>query len=238
MVWYCSKFCQQTHWPFHRKNCKKNLHEKKVNTNDTNDIVDIEDIANPVIRRLLHKKSKQCSCKRCSSLCSGYGNPGIYGPEYFIKQLSEGVDTAILFKNIVADYQFEDKSNKAVFGLRPSKAVVETPGELAPFIPVKGACSMLGPKGCTLLRSNMPLGCVTTMVCETSNAIDKNKIPEVWNSPMGKHVIKLFYQYHLSIHPDALPFETQITKMTSEIENDPLKIIQTSLALYKLQMGV
>jgi hypothetical protein len=165
-----------------------------------NDGVDMEDLGNIKVLQKLRDESKQCSCSKCASLC--HGNPGIYSPDQFLDKDEDA--KAKLYVTLIEDYYLPEDDSPPIFFLRPA-AVGERPGSVADYVPSYGVCGNLTCNGCSLPRSEMPTGCLVALPCRTDGlrpSLDREQVPRVWGTVLGRSVIDSFERAIRAQFPD------------------------------------
>ena len=161
---------------------------------------DIEDLGRVLARR----DFPQCNCPDCASLC--HGLPGIYDPGHLNHLLAaDGASLAEMAPHLVEDYYLGDEVSSlaggeevkqaTVFYLRP-RTSDEAPGGLASMFPTAGSCSRLGPRGGTLARDEMPIGCMSAFACRPGPGPGagpgKAQAVEMWDTEEGRDLVRRF----------------------------------------------
>jgi hypothetical protein len=135
-----------------------------------------------------------------------HGTPGVYLPREVRRlQYNWRGNPDVFWARFTMDYHYDDNcgdaTTSATYYLRPI-ADRELPGSMASVIPTYGACTNLGPSGCTLQRSDMPMGCVTGMACVPCGGVDKGQSPVTWRNESGRSVIRDFKAANRRLNPN------------------------------------
>jgi len=207
---YCSRTCQRSHWKLHKSVCTKySTCLKQIAS-----LVDIEDICKNVYDDL-SKKTVECNCPLCASLCSFI--PGNYSPWQFVlpsesddeeAKNSKTLKLHTMFNSCIQHYHPVEAKQDTTFFLRPQQVHETKRARLE--LPADGACIHLGANGCTLNRSDMPLGCTSVYGCkpEQKTYLTGNMVEVAWRTKYGRAVMAAFEIYQtckgMSVGQDCL----------------------------------
>jgi hypothetical protein len=227
---YCSRECQRADWAAHRKLCEQASTIKRAQPRsvvdaqgqDQQSAVDAQgqdqqsavDAQSQDIEDLYllaecvaswRRDAVQCGCGACAALCSST-QPGAYDPAAVKRLVAAG---RLKYEDLVADYYAG--SDGLHLYLRPRMAG-EAGGELAAWdVDAAGlaggrACANLGPRGCTLPRDEMPLGCVAALPCDPARHVnaDKSAAPRIWGGSEGAEVVDAHATAARALNPSAI----------------------------------
>ena len=209
------------------------------------DVVDLEDLVGaPQVKRGLELRRlavrekirakelpdvRACGCKMCAKGCSRIA--GEYAPEQLLFRIADGAKTKEVFADLIIDYYCGEQDNKPYLRPRNVEEIGE-PRAIAKLFPI-GACVHLGPSGCKLSRTEMPLGCLTSRH-DRENPTGKKDADAIWGGAVGRATILLYEIYQLRQKASAADLDLSNGARALEMAAAPL---DTLLGMWDVALG-